>query len=111
MIVSISDKIVGYLATSGRIATFAESSDRETLLKLLNRLLESNDNTSNESSKNRPIDYLDLWQSELELKGPSKLTITSYRQKVEALLEVNPTPDKLAIKEYLAKKQQSGNHS
>ena len=41
----------------------------------------------------------------------SKVTIASYRQKVGALLEVNPTPNELAVKEFLAKKQQSGAYS
>ena len=51
---------------------------------------------------------LHLWQSEQEFKGISKLTIASYRQKVEALLEVNPTPNELATKEFLVKRQHSG---
>jgi integrase/recombinase XerD len=52
--------------------------------------------------------YIALWQSEQELRGLSKLTITSYHQKIVDLLDFNPTPDELAIKEFLAKKQQTG---
>jgi integrase/recombinase XerD len=58
---------------------------------------------------NNSTEYLDLWQSELEvIKSLSRDTIASYRQKVEALLEVNPTPNELIVKAYLAKIKQSG---
>jgi site-specific recombinase XerD len=51
---------------------------------------------------------LNLWQSELEFRGLSKLTIDSYRQKVEDLLDFNSTPDELIIKSFLANMQRAG---
>jgi site-specific recombinase XerD len=54
---------------------------------------------------NQYTTYLDLWQSELEFNGLSKLTISSYRQKVGDLLEYTTTPDELSVKAFLAAKQ------
>ena len=86
----------------------SEPGDREALLNLLQRLLDSGKTSPNLSTNIRLSDYIDLWQSDLKLRGTSKLTYTSYRQKVEDLLEYNDSPDELAVKAYPAKKQESG---
>jgi integrase/recombinase XerD len=49
-----------------------------------------------------------LWQSELEFNGLSKLTIDSYRQKVNDLLDFNAGPDEIIIKSFLANMQRAG---
>jgi site-specific recombinase XerD len=92
-----------------RLPISLESTNREALLELFNRFLDSNASTPNVSI--RLSDCIDLWQSELKLKGISKLTSDSYRQKVRDLLDFNSTPNELAIKEFLAKKLESGTSS
>ena len=47
---------------------------------------------------------LDLWQSELEFRGLSKLTIASYRQKVEALLDKYETPNEVDVRTFLTER-------
>ena len=79
--------------------------DRELVSKLIQQLLERNQPSHCYPSL---VKYLDLWQSEQELRGISKLTLYSYRQKVEDLLDFNEIPNELIVKEFLAKKQQSG---
>ena len=84
--------------------------DRELVSKLIQQLLERNQPSHCDTSHGCPslLKYLDLWQSEQELRGISKLTLYSYRQKVEDLLDFNEMPNELIVKEFLAKKQQSG---
>ena len=45
--------------------------------------------------------------NDFELRGMSKLTISSYRQEIEALLGENAKPIELDIKRYLAEKRKS----
>jgi integrase/recombinase XerD len=67
--------------------------------------------TAPDSYYSTHAEYIELWKSDLELKGISKLTIASYRQKVEALLGEYVKPIEFNIKRYLTRKQELGSCS
>lgn len=55
-----------------------------------------------------PKEGLDMWQSDLELRGLAYTTRKSYRQKVESLLHVYPEPTELEIRQYLTDRLREG---
>lgn len=55
-----------------------------------------------------PSEAINLWLSDLELRGTASVTIKSYKQKVESLLSAYPIPTELDIKNFLADKLHEG---